>query len=189
MMLDLRKMDCPVPYMKCKEFLEENPGEVLECIVSDEMECMNLKTLARGLGYSSTYDVYEDGYKFTFKGLVELVEEKSERTQVLALGSDVMGSGDIKLGKLLIHNYLLTLSKSEVIPNTIVMYNSGVLLATTDANCVLALQELEQRGTMIYLCKTCLDFYNCLDQLAVGHVSNMVTINDQLMSHDKVIHI
>lgn len=188
-MLDLRTMECPIPYMKCKEYLEEHPGEPLECIVADEIECMNLRTLARGLGYASTYDVYEDAYKFTFKGLIELAKETSELTQVLALGSDVMGSGDRELGVILINNYLLTLSKSEIIPDTIVMYNSGVLLGKKDAACILSLQELEKRGVTIYLCKTCLDFYHCLDDLAVGNVSNMVTINEQLMNHDKVINI
>ena len=46
---------------------------------------------------------------------------------------------------------------------------------------------MEEQGTVIMTCGTCLDFYGIKDKLAVGTVTNMYSIVETLQNAEKVI--
>ncbi|QJW49305.1 hypothetical protein HA075_23655 [bacterium BFN5] len=64
--------------------------------------------------------------------------------------------------------------------------NSGVLLTTQGSPVLEYLQKLEQAGVQLISCGTCLEYYQLKDKLAVGGVTNMYTILDE-MSANKAI--
>ena len=49
------------------------------------------------------------------------------------------------------------------------------------------MRALAEKGTEVLVCGTCLDFYGCKDQLAVGEVSNMYDILGRMQEAAKVI--
>ena len=51
------------------------------------------------------------------------------------------------------------------------------------------LKTLEDKGSQISTCGTCLDFYNIKDQLAIGEITNMYAIVEAMDQADKVVTI
>jgi len=48
---------------------------------------------------------------------------------------------------------------------------------------------LDERGTEILACGTCLGYYELKDQLAVGEISNMYTIAETMLGAGKVVKL
>lgn len=95
---------------------------------------------------------------------------------VVALSSDEMGTGDSKLGKMLIKSFLEALVAADKLPTAILLYNSGVKVAIKGSETEKAMRDLEDAGIPVYACGVCLDFYNLKDSLAVGMVTSMFRI-------------
>lgn len=106
---------------------------------------------------------------------------------VVVLASNMLGNGDDELGKILVKSFIYTLKNDDVLPKTIIMYNSGALLATSKSESLEDLKQLSEAGVEILICGTCADFYKIKDDIAVGEVSNMYAIAQKLMQADKVI--
>ena len=49
------------------------------------------------------------------------------------------------------------------------------------------LRKLEDNGSVIYSCGTCLDFYEKRGDLKIGHIGNMKTTAEILVNADKII--
>lgn len=98
-----------------------------------------------------------------------------------------MGVGNEDLGKMLTRSFLNNLIKQDSLPTHIVLYNSGVLLASDGRDTANALKELEKKGVEILMCGTCIDYYQLKDQLSLGRVSNMMAITSQLIHAVKII--
>jgi len=90
------------------------------------------------------------------------------------------------LGGVLIKSLLFTLVEKQPHPKTVMFINSGVLLTTQGSPVLEHLQKLEQAGVQLLSCGTCLEYYQLKDKLAVGGVTNMYTILDE-MSANKAI--
>ena len=115
---------------------------------------------------------------------------KSASGVVLFISSDILGRGEnIELGNLLIHSFLNTLGALNPKPESIVLMNSGVKLATEGSLVVGELKQLESQGVEILACGTCLSRLNLMDKVAVGQVSNMYTLTDTLLRAKKVISL
>lgn len=106
---------------------------------------------------------------------------------VVCICSDGIGRGDDELGKNLMMNFLHQLSKSEAPPNVLIMMNAGVKLAVEGSEVLSELNDLENMGTRLLVCGTCLNFFNIKDQLKAGKVSNMGEIAATLLDASKVI--
>ncbi|MGN0986897.1 MAG: DsrE family protein, partial [Otoolea sp.] len=66
-------------------------------------------------------------------------------------------------------------------------YNGGVKLAVEGAVSVEDLKSMEAQGVQILACGTCLNYYGLTEQLAVGSVTNMYAIVEELNAAGKVI--
>ena len=103
-----------------------------------------------------------------------------ENTKRVSLGTKstvvVMGSGDEKLGKALMKAFVFALTKQDVLPETVVCYNTGAYLTCEEADTLEDLKNLEAEGVQILTCGTCLDYYGIKERLAVGSVTNMYEI-------------
>ena len=79
-------------------------------------------------------------------------------------------------------------SESDDVPASLLFMNAGVkLVAGGEQQVVDSVRALEEKGCEVLVCGTCLDFYGCKDQLAVGEVSNMYDILGRMVEAAKVI--
>ena len=104
----------------------------------------------------------------------------------VAITSDKMGDGDPELGAILIKGFVYALTQLETPPSVMLFYNGGARLTAQDSPCIEDLKTLQEQGTEILTCGTCVNFYG-LKEPAVGTVTNMYTIAEKLTKAGKVI--
>lgn len=189
--IDARNLSCPQPVVLTRKALEE-VDEVIT-IVDNEAAQDNVSRLGRKQGCEVTVERKEDGIYLTLKTAeVRPAKQQCAVTTgiVLFIASDILGRGDNQqLGIYLMQSFLDTLGGLTSRPETVIFMNSGVKLVT-DASPVLGeLRQLENLGTEIIACGTCLSRLQLSDKVAVGQVSNMYTIADTLIRADKIVSL
>lgn len=98
------------------------------------------------------------------------------RGMVVVLSAGVMGTGDDKLGTLLMKGFVFALTQQDQLPETVLLYNGGAFLSCEGSVSLGDMQDLEQRGVQILTCGTCLNHYHLSEKLKVGTVTNMYEI-------------
>ena len=61
--VDARGFSCPIPVVKTKKAIEENPGEPVTVLVESAVSKENVSRLAESKGYSVKVEEVEDGYR------------------------------------------------------------------------------------------------------------------------------
>lgn len=179
---------CPKPVIMTKKALKEIESGVVEVSVDNQTSKENVEKMAKEMGH--TFETREEGNVFviTITKAGEKQENSSkEENIVISIGSDKMGEGEEELGKILIKGFIYALTEAETLPKTVLLYNKGVLLASTFEDTVKDLKVLEERGVEILSCGTCANFYHVQDQIKVGTLTNMYTILEKQMKATKVI--
>lgn len=179
---------CPKPVIMTKKALKEIESGVVEVSVDNQTSKENVEKMAKEMGH--TFETKEEGNVFviTITKAGEKQENSSEEENiVISIGSDKMGEGEDELGKILIKGFIYALTEAETLPKTVLLYNKGVLLASTFEDTVKDLKVLEERGVEILSCGTCANFYHVQDQIKVGTLTNMYTILERQMKAAKVI--
>ncbi len=108
---------------------------------------------------------------------------------VLAISSNTMGNGDDELGGVLMRSHLHTLSEVTPRPETLILFNAGVMLATEGSPVLDELEVLVDKGTQILLCGTCLGHFGLKEKVAVGEISNMYAITETMMRAGRVVNL
>lgn len=108
---------------------------------------------------------------------------------LLLVARDGMGDAPPELQTVLVINFFRTLLKENQIPGTIFFYADGVKLNIHGSVIEDLLLELEDRGTSIITCTTCLNFYKVLPELASGKKGGMPDLISLIASSDKVISL
>jgi len=108
---------------------------------------------------------------------------------VVAISADSMGRGSDELGKILVKAFIYSLTELATPPDALVFFNSGARLATNESNTIEDLRSLEEKGTKLLICGTCVNYYGFKDKLAVGSVSNMSEIAQTMANAANVINI
>jgi selenium metabolism protein YedF len=108
----------------------------------------------------------------------------------LFIASEFLGRGDNQqLGSLLMQKFLHTMGSLKSRPETIILINTGVKLATKDSLVVEELRRLEHQGVEILACGTCLTHLQLMDKVGAGQVSDMYTIADKLLRAEKIVSL
>ena len=195
--------NCPIPLIETKKAVKAlTSPDTVEVMVDNNMAVKNITRFATDSGYKITTDKISDKeYKLT----IEVAEIKSEEEKkmaescaacgatdntgniVVAIGSEKMGFGDEKLGKNLMKSIIFSLSQAEVHPKTILFYNGGAHITCEGSLSLEDLSNLQELGTKIYTCGTCLDFYGLKEKLKVGEVTNMYDIVSTMENASLVI--
>ncbi|MGB4589463.1 MAG: sulfurtransferase-like selenium metabolism protein YedF [Clostridiaceae bacterium] len=185
---------CPHPVIEAKKAIEELKGKgIVEVSVDNEIAVQNLKKLAAHKKLESsdekinndlyvvkiTVDGEEDKDKFD-QDEFSPVPDALKKNTVVVLGSNTMGTGSDELGKILMKGFVFALTKQESLPKTVLLYNSGVKLASEGSDSIADLLVLEEEGVEILACGTCLNYYELSDKLKVGHVTNMYEIVEKM---------
>lgn len=202
--VDARGLACPLPVVNAKKAVEElQTGDVLTVLVDNEIAVQNLQKFAKQKGFTAAGEKKaEKEYEVTIHVVSEKavqntpVETEAEvacavdarkNGMVVVLSGNVMGTGDEKLGKSLMKAFVFAVTKQDVLPETIVCYNTGAYLTCEDADTLEDLKILEAEGVNILTCGTCLDFYGIKEKLAVGTVTNMYEIVEVMEKAKSII--
>ena len=100
-----------------------------------------------------------------------------------------MGDAPEELSLTLVKNYLSLMAQEEMLPSYICLYANGVKLVLEGSPVIEELKALEEKGTKILICKTCLNYFNAVDKTLLGTVATMVDIIGAQTNCDKVINI
>lgn len=182
--VDARKMDCPRPVIMTKKEIDSLEKGSLTTIVDNEIAKENVSKLANSLGYDFIVEEKDGDFYISINKnkaeSIEIKDNKKLKDMTIGISSNTMGSGDETLGKILMKSFIYTVSETEPYPSTIVFYNKGVMLTVEGSEVLDDLIALEKEGVAIISCGTCLDFLELKDKLAVGTISNMYTIYEEL---------
>lgn len=196
---------CPIPVVKTKKAIQElnGTGEV-EVLVDNEIAVQNLTKMARQKGYeiqSEKISSQEFKVQISVKGeavsdsekeaaeMEELVciPDQRKKNTVVVISSDVMGEGDDVLGAALMKGFIYAISQQEELPSTMLFYNGGAKITSTDSPSIEDLKSLEAQGVEILTCGTCLNHYGLTDQLKVGEVTNMYVIAEKMTQASLIV--
>ncbi|HEX75451.1 MAG TPA: SirA family protein [Dehalococcoidia bacterium] len=61
--VDVRGFSCPIPVVKTKKAIEENPNEMVTVLVESAVSKENVSRLAQSKGYSVEVEETSDGYR------------------------------------------------------------------------------------------------------------------------------
>jgi len=193
---------CPVPVIEAKKALAEQNDGVVIIKVDNIVAVENLRKMANGYGYSFLYsEVSKNSYDVTIStdGKRPLSNEKNESNGTkkpeelygltVVISRNTMGAGAEELGKILLKGFIYSLTELTTPPKHVIFLNSGAYLTSADANTVDDLNTLEQKGTEILTCGTCVNYYGLQDKLAVGTITDMYGITERMAAALNIINI
>lgn len=209
LMIDARGLACPKPLMLVKSRLGElYAGQVLEVLLDDPTACANVRRFLEEHGCRVSLAVREGISVLTVSKQnqvelptvsddpasamgVEICEVSSSRSLrfVVVVAQDVMGDGDRELGKILIQAAMNSFSEVSPLPTAMVFYNGGVKLVCDGSPVLEGLQLLSSLGVLILCCGTCLNYFDLMDKVRVGRVSNMLEILEMIAGAENVFRI
>ncbi len=181
---------CPLPVIKTKNALKDIESGVLEVLVDNEISMENVEKMC--LEKKLSYSIVKDNniYKISIVKTDENKKESEEDTNlgtVIVIDSDEMGKGDPKLGKALMKAFVYTLTELETLPETIILYNKGVFLAAEGSDSIEDLEKLSSLGVNIFSCGACVNFYELVEKVKIGTVTNMYNILNLQIKAKRII--
>jgi len=193
--IDARGLACPEPVLLTKKTVDEGEKE-FEVLVDSDIPKENIKKFCDSYNCLMTETKTADGWKLLIrtKGGSTTCEKPEEQKPVTGsrttflITCNKIGIND-DLGKILIEGFINTLPSATSKPHRVIFLNEGVFLTTENSPVIKSLKKLNDMGTEIKSCGTCLDYYNLKDKLQVGTITNMYDIIEALTSGDVIVKI
>lgn len=182
---------CPLPVIETKKAIRQlgpDGGEVT-VLVDNEVAVKNVTKMVTANQYQITTQPVNDNFEMTVTVTQPAAVQEQHTGMVIAFGRNVLGEGDPKLGQILLKSYIYSLTELDTPPEHLLFFNGGARLTSQDSGVLDDLKTLEDKGSQISTCGTCLDFYNIKDQLAIGEITNMYAIVEAMDQADKVVTI
>ena len=178
---------CPLPVVEAKKALEKPDVKEVAIIVDNDISVQNLRKMAGGLGYSSSYTEGEGVFTVTISAAGNLkktatvtqpesITTANENSTTYVLTADQLGISAAEPGQKLMKMFLNTLPNLDDAPENIILLNTAVRLAADDSESLDDLKILEGKGTRILSCGACVQYYELTGKIAAGEVSNMLEI-------------
>lgn len=193
---DLRNLECPKPVIETKKIIEANPESNIEIILNSTVSKENVLRFLTSLNIAT--EVQTKGNEI----FINFISPKTNKINIsedditcptkklaknIIISSNKLGSGDDKLGELLIKSFIYTLSERDIKPKNIFFVNSGVFLTVSGSQVLEEIRKIEEYGTNIFSCGTCLDFYDLKEKLEVGKIGNMSLLIDLLYDEGLIL--
>jgi len=195
--VDCRGKACPEPVITAKQTLEGLKQGEFTLIVDNPTARDNVERVAHSHGCAVSVEQRGDEYYLHISkgrpsepeiGEIRKEDTVSSRPNIVVyINSNVMGTGEEELGKMLMRAFLKTLKEVSPKPQKLIFINSGVKLTTEGSDVIESIKELEAMNIAVMSCGTCLDYYHLKDELKVGVVSNMFDIAQSLLKTDRLI--
>ena len=174
---------CPMPVVKAKKAIDAlTAPETVQVLVDNDAAVQNLIRLAGQNGFAVRAEKQGEA-----RFAVTIDAAGAKKDIVVAISKDHMGEGEEALGKTLLKAFIFALTQQDALPKTILFYNSGAFVTSTEGPSIEDLKTLEAQGVEILTCGTCLDYYHCKEKLLVGGITNMYSIVETLEKADLVI--
>ena len=193
-------LNCPEPVLRAKAQLEKNLQKTFRVVVDNEASRENVLRFGKSQGCEvSAVEGDDDTFLITLipgdmPGGTESFKEDDYRCDlpeksnlVYVISSDSMGRGSAELGWALLQTYVTTIAEVSPLPSHILVYNGGVKLVTTDGKALEALRNLEEKGVVIWVCGTCLEFFKLENERKAGTITNMYDIMNTMASAGKLV--
>lgn len=194
--IDCRGLNCPKPVIMTKKEVESGVDIDLEVIVDNTTAKENISKLLRSMNLKFTIKEIDENFyiKFNKENITvnkneTKVEKEIDTELVVMIDSNTMGKGNDELGKVLAKGFIYALTELKLVPKSLFFVNSGVDFTTEGSESIEDLKTLISKGSKIYTCGACLDFYNKKDKLIVGEVTNMYSIVEEISSTIRTIKI
>lgn len=194
--LDCQGLECPLPVVKCREFINAEKPTICQILVDNETSSINVGRYLEKKHY--LVRVVTDNPRLWrvcaclddkgthYKSDEDFLSPSTFKTLVF-ITSDRLGSGDDTLGEKLMATFLATLPELGENLWRVVLLNGGVKLAAHEGPALEALVALKNAGVSILVCGACLTHFKLLDKKVVGDVSNMLDILTSLDLAQKII--
>ncbi len=112
---------------------------------------------------------------------------KIDKELLYIMTSSGIGEGEPDLGTKLAEGFFKVLAQADSVPARIIFMNSGIFLTTHGSPIGNYLRQLEERGTDILSCTTCLKYFGRLDKLVAGKPGDMGKTVLSLAKYRKVV--
>ncbi len=195
--IDARDLSCPQPVIMARKAIEQN--DQVDVLVDNKEAVENIMRMARKSGCGISVEEHEAG---TF--LVHLVKKGPLNTEtgtvnechpgaaqegplVIVFSEDAMGRGNRELGQVLIKAFIHTLCQRKKMPDSIVFYNSGVLLTVYESDVIEDLRQMAAAGVEILVCGTCANYFGVTKEVGAGVISNMYDIVDVMCGAARLV--
>jgi selenium metabolism protein YedF len=188
--VDARGLPCPRPVVETKKALDEIQTGTVTVLVDSPESRDNVARFAGSQG--CRVEVHEEEGVFHLTIVKERNSEvpgDKKGTIIVLITSDLFGTGDERLGEILMKAFLNTLWDAKTRPDKLIFINSAVNLTTAGSDVLDTLKLLEKEGVQVFSCGTCLEYYRLREKLSVGSVTNMYDTVDSLLSADKIIKL
>jgi len=188
LIIDARGLACPQPVVLTNNAFGES--DEVTTIVDNEVSKENVARLAKSKGFSCEIEEKDGDFHLHLKREVTATEESASLPAgptVLLIGSDIVGRGSEELGHKLMTAFVQVLHEITPPPDTIIFMNSGVRLVVEGSQVIEDLKEMEQNGTTLLACGTCLGYYDLKDKVKVGSISNMYDIASAMFGAGRLI--
>lgn len=188
--IDVRGKLCPEPLIITKRAIKGAvAGDSFNVLLDNDIATCNLEnfllemkiesvTVREGENATLSFTLGESPKAIpAVEDFCEIATPRGDYAVVISsngMGKDADGTNT--LGKTLMRGYINALAEQDMLPKTIIMYNSGVVFACEGADTVESLKRLSVDGVDIILCGVCADYYEIKDKIAVGRISNMFEI-------------
>ena len=193
MQIDARGKACPQPVILAKKEIDGGCRD-LTVLVDNRTAVENLTRLGNSAGMTVMSGETSQGLFVRLTGEGKIVEEPviacptAGNGYAVFIGKDVVGAGERELGYNLMKMALYTLAQGDSVPAHVLFMNDGVKLPAGEEQQVIdSLMTLIEKGSIVLVCGTCLNYYGIADRLKVGTVSNMYDIMSAMQRADKVI--
>ena len=188
--LDCRGQQCPQPVVQVRRQMLASPAAPLRVLVSDPAARDNVGRLAASRGYRVA--IIEEGGAFQLdlspaEAAARQAAAPATGPTVVLVASDQMGSGDAKLGQILMKNFLFTMAENDTAPDQLLFVNGGARLTAGGSDVIEPLQKLVDLGADVATCGLCLEYFGLKEALVVGRVTNMLEIATALQTAGRVI--
>ena len=188
--LDARGMACPLPVVKAIQALQGMTEGELAVHVDNEIAVQNLLRMAEGKKLAAETEMAGEKHyivRIRLSGGAEPLPEEppvccgsAAGDTVVVISSECMGCGSDELGKTLMKGFLFALSQLEEAPKTVLFYNGGAKWTAAGSAALEDLRAMEEKGTEILTCGTCMNYYGLGEKPAVGSVTNMYSIVEKM---------
>ncbi|MCL2684160.1 MAG: sulfurtransferase-like selenium metabolism protein YedF, partial [Synergistaceae bacterium] len=169
-------------------------------LVDNEISVQNLEKMSRGNGLEFSYRVEGPArYAVTIVGSIPAdgngspADVKQITTAanglVVMIGADHMGEGSEELGRMLIKSFIYSLTQLAAPPAAVIFLNGGARLTSEGSNAVPDLRTLLNKGVEILTCGACVNYYGLKENLAVGEITDMMTITSRAVSAGQLVVI
>jgi len=190
-------MACPAPVIQTKNTIETEHPNMIEILVDNEAAKQNVTRFLESQRFVVSAETEGTELRVIGKKGGDVVSEESieevsgtdQKKIMIMIGGDKMGRGDDELGSKLMVNFIKTLKEMGDELWRLVFVNNGVKLTIEGAETLPDIKELEEGGTYILVCGTCLTHFDLLDKKQVGETTNMLDIVTAMQVAEKVINI